>query len=258
LDEFGYQGDTNRPRSGQAGPGQAGPGQREDSGVAVTLDVWRVPPRAVPAALWRVAWLPRVLRRRPDVGFVKLLGTGRGSSFGIGAGDPCRWAALTVWRGSPRPLATFDRIATAHCRLALRPIASRGRWARRDPFATADRAGTAARGGPVLVLTRARIRPTRAAAFWRAIGPVAATLPAAPGLLATFGVGEAPIGFQGTVSIWADSEQVNRFAYRTAEHAAVVAATPARRWYAEDLFARMAVLDVTGDREVIGWNAERA
>ena len=34
-------------------------------------------------------------------------------------------------------------------------------------------------------------------------------------------------------------------------------ATPERRWYAEELFARLAVLDVTGDREVIGWNAER-
>jgi hypothetical protein len=108
------------------------------------------------------------------------------------------------------------------------------------------------------VLTRARLRPTRAAGFWRAIGPVAATLPGADGLLAAFGIGEAPIGFQGTVSVWAGGTEVNRFAYRTAEHATVVAATSQRRWYAEELFARLAVLDVTGDREVIGWSAERA
>jgi hypothetical protein len=113
-------------------------------------------------------------------------------------------------------------------------------------------------GGPVLVLTRARLRPSRAVPFWRAIGPVAAALPHADGLLTAFGIGEAPIGFQGTVSVWAGGADVNAFAYRTAEHAAVVRATPERRWYAEELFARLAVLDVTGDREVIGWNAERA
>jgi hypothetical protein len=237
--------------------------------VTVTLDVWRVPPRAVGGAVWRVARLPRALRRAGDVGFVKLLGTGRGSGFGVTAADPCRWAALTVWTASPRPLVAFDQIAAARCRLTLCPIASRGRWAGHEPFtwpaggpATRPAGGPATRpaetSGPVLVLTRARLRPSRALPFWRSIGPVAATLPAADGLLAAFGIGEAPIGFQGTVSLWADSAAVNAFAYRTAEHAAVVRATPERRWYAEELFARLAVLDVTGDREVIGWSAERA
>jgi hypothetical protein len=252
--------------------------------VTVTLDVWRVPPRAVPGALWRMARLPRALRRAGDVGFVKLLGTGRGSGFGVAAGDPCRWAALTVWTASPRPLDAFDRIATARCRLTLRPIAARGRWAGREPFApitgpdqtthgpaalspTAPTTRPAEFGpphhrpadpGPVLVLTRARLRPSRALAFWRAIGPVAARLRDADGLLAAFGIGEAPIGFQGTVSVWAGGADVNGFAYRTPEHAEVVRATPVRRWYAEELFARLDVLDVTGDREVIGWSAERA
>lgn len=227
--------------------------------MTVTLDVWRVPPRVIPGALWRVARLPRALRRGGDVRFVKLLGTGRGSGFGVTAADPCRWAALTVWTASPRPLVTFDRIAAAHCRLTLRPIATRGRWAGREPFVPITRsAESKSEDGPVLVLTRARLRPTRALPFWRAIGPVAAALPDADSLLAAFGIGEAPIGFQGTVSVWADSAAVNAFAYRTAEHAAVVRATPKRRWYAEELFARLAVLDVTGDREVIGWSAERA
>jgi hypothetical protein len=251
--------------------------------VTVTLDVWRVPPRAVPGALWRMARLPRALRRAGDIGFVKLLGTGRGSGFGVTAADPCRWAALTVWTASPRPLDAFDRIATARCRLTLRPTAARGRWAGREPFGptTPPGPGRTAPGpaapspmtpttrpappdlrpagpGPVLVLTRARLRPSRALAFWRAIGPVAARLRDADGLLAAFGIGEAPIGFQGTVSVWAAGADVNRFAYRTPEHAEVVRATPVRRWYAEELFARLDVLDVTGDREVIGWSAERA
>lgn len=223
----------------------------------VTLDVWRVPRTAVPGALLRMAWLPRALRRRRDVSFVKLLGTARG--FGVAAADPLRWAALTVWNAHARPIRSFDRIAAAHVRLTLRPTVSRGRWAGREPFTVeAPEGGGSESGRPVLVLTRARLRPTRAATFWRAIGPVAATLNDADGLLAAFGIGEAPIGFQGTVSIWAGGRQVNAFAYRTAEHAEVVRTTPVRRWYAEELFARLEVVEVTGVREVIGWSAERA
>ncbi|GAA1037663.1 hypothetical protein GCM10009557_51650 [Virgisporangium ochraceum] len=220
--------------------------------MTVTLDVWRVPGTAVPGALARMAWLPRALRRNRDVEFVKLLGTARG--FGVTAADPYRWAALTVWRAHARPITTFDRIAAAHVRLTLRPTATRGRWAGRRPFT----ASATATDGPVLIITRARLRPARAVTFWRAIGPVAATLNDAEGLLTAFGIGEAPIGFQGTVSIWADGRHVNAFAYRTAEHAEVVRRTPAHRWYAEELFARFEVLEVTGEREVIGWSTKQA
>jgi hypothetical protein len=60
------------------------------------------------------------------------------------------------------------------------------------------------------------------------------------------------------VSVWADASALAGFAYRTAEHLDVVAQTPVRGWYAEELFARLAILEVAGDREVIGWSAERA
>ena len=90
-------------------------------------------------------------------------------------------------------------------------------------------------------LTRARLRPAKALTFWRAVPPVAAELHRAPGLLARFGVGEAPLGWQGTVSVWRGATDLTRFAYRQPEHRAVVARTPADRWYAENLFARFAV-----------------
>ncbi|GIJ49868.1 hypothetical protein Val02_67540 [Virgisporangium aliadipatigenens] len=218
--------------------------------MQVTLDVWRLRPRVLPAMLWRVATGPAAVRRAHDVPFMKMLGTGRGSGFGPRSADLGRWAAITVWNGEPRPHAAVDRLAAAHCRLLLDPLTSHGRWSGHEPF---GRPAKKPDGGPILVLTRARLRPTRAIPFWRAIGPVAATLRDAPGLLATLGVGEAPLGFQGTVSIWADAADVSRFAYRTAEHANVVAETQVRRWYAESLFARLAVLDVVGAREVLGW-----
>jgi hypothetical protein len=78
-------------------------------------------------------------------------------------------------------------------------------------------------------------------------------LDAAPGLLARFGMGEAPIGWQGTVSVWRNPTDLIGFAYRRPEHRAVIARTPADRWYAEDLFARFAVREISGDRAVLSW-----
>ncbi|MEV6599431.1 monooxygenase [Actinoplanes sp. NPDC051346] len=221
----------------------------------VTLHVWRVPRRRVGRAFVRMATDPRRLRRLPGVRFGKLLGTGTGTSFGPGDADLTRYAAVVCWdRTDGGDLggvgAAWEAVATASARVELRPLASRGRWSRAAPF------GEPAGGrcdGPVLALTRARLRPAKALTFWTAVPPVARELAAAPGLLARFGVGEAPVGWQGTVSVWRDAADLTRFAYRQPEHRAVIARTASARWYAEDLFARFAVLDISGDRTVLGW-----
>jgi hypothetical protein len=235
----------------------------------VALHVWRLPGTAVPAALWRMAVDRGRLRRTPGVAFAKLLGTGRGSAFGPLDADPRRWAALVVWRdGPPRDTAVtraWDRLAEASCRLTLRPVASRGTWAGAAPFqptardtTTRDTTTRDTTAAPLLVLTRARLRVRRAPEFWQAIPLAAGGLADAPGLHAAFGVGEAPVGFQGTVSVWRGPADIARFAYRQPEHAEVVARTGQRRWYAEELFARFTVVDVAGDRGVIGWRETAA
>jgi hypothetical protein len=90
--------------------------------------------------------------------------------------------------------------------------------------------------------------------FWRAIGPPAFTAARAPGLVAAFGIGEAPLGWQGTVSLWRSMSDLVEFAYRQPAHTQVVRRSPTEGWYAEELFARFAVVRVSGDRDVIGWN----
>ncbi|WP_091463360.1 monooxygenase [Micromonospora inyonensis] len=237
------------------------PSGPEPVGGLVTLHVWQVGRSDLPRVLPRMALGPRRLRATDGVRFAKLLGTGTGTGFGPGDVDPTRWAALTVWT-SAEAAAGFDdspvgrswaRLARASVRLDLRPVASRGEWSRRRPF------GAPAGGrvtGPVLALTRARLRPRRALTFWRAVPPVAAALHHAPGLLARFGVGEAPLGWQGTVSLWRDPASLVEFAYRHPEHRAAIARTPTEGWYAEELFARFEVRAVTGARAVLGWTGD--
>jgi hypothetical protein len=54
--------------------------------------------------------------------------------------------------------------------------------------------------------------------------------------------------------VWRDTTDLVGFAYGRSEHRTMIAATPVRRWYAEELFARFMVLDADGDRDVLGWN----
>jgi hypothetical protein len=100
--------------------------------------------------------------------------------------------------------------------------------------------------GPVAAVTRARLVPRRAAAFWRAVPPVSADLHAGPGLRLAVGIGEAPVGLQGTFSVWDDAAALNDFAYRRSPHVAVVERTAREQWYAEELFARCALLGAEG------------
>jgi hypothetical protein len=228
----------------------------------VSLHVWRVPRRKLGRVLWRVARDRGRLRRSPGVRFAKVLGTGAGRQFGAGRADPGRWAALVVWDG-PASAAAFDRtpvarswraLATAYCRIDLRPLTVRGSWSGSQPFQPTEPPTE----GVVLALTRARLRPGRASVFWRAIGPVGAAADRAAGLLAAFGVGEAPIGWQGTITLWRSRRDLVEFAYRNPHHREVIARTPTQRWYAEELFARFAVLAVSGDRHVIDWAGDGA
>jgi hypothetical protein len=108
----------------------------------------------------------------------------------------------------------------------------------------------------MLALTRARLRPGQVPTFWRALRPAARAVMQAPGLLAAFGIGEAPIGWQGTVSLWRSERDLVEFAYQHPDHRRVVDETPVRQWYAEELFARFTVVAVSGDRDVIGWCGE--
>jgi hypothetical protein len=217
--------------------------------VNTSLHVWRVAPAAVPAALWRMA--RDRSPARAGARFVKLLGTGTG--FGPVPPDPTRWAALTVSDGPAPDFPGWARIAVASCRLDLLPLASRGTWGGREPFTPAPPRPPDRPDPAVLALTRARLRPRRTPTFWRAIGPVAAGLAGRTGLLAAFGIGEAPIGWQGTVSVWRRPADLIQFAYRHPEHLRAIDRTGATGWYAEELFARFAVTGVVGDTGVIGW-----
>jgi hypothetical protein len=190
------------------------------------------------------------VRRTPGLRFAKLLGTGDGRTFTVRDADPLRWGLLATWTDAAAADA-FERSAVVRswegsavesCRLDLRPVSSRGTWSGRSPFGDPVPTRT---DGPVAALTRARLRVASAAAFWRSVPPVSADLRGRPGLRSAVGIGEAPVGLQGTFSLWDSAAALKEFA-RGPAHAAVVARTEPERWYAEELFARFAVVGSRG------------
>ena len=217
----------------------------------VTLHLWRVAPRRVPAALARMGLDRGRVRRTDGVRFAKMLGTGDGRTFTVRDADPLHWGLLATWASLEAARAFEDgpvarawrRTAEEAYRLDLRPTVSRGRWSGRQPFGDP---APVREEGPVAAVTRARLRPSAAARFWAAVPPVSADLHRSPGLRAAVGIGEAPLGLQGTFSLWDSATSLRAFAHRGAAHQEVIARTPREGWYAEELFARFAVVGSSG------------
>jgi heme-degrading monooxygenase HmoA len=220
--------------------------------VIVTMDIWRVPTSALPRALLNMARHRRRIRGLDGCTFAKLLGTGTGERFTVSDADLHQWAVLAVWDQPDRanewrhsrPFAQWARIASEHAHFDLDPIASTGAWSKKTPFTMSGELPDPRR--PIAAITRARLRGTTSLRFWRAVPPVTMALHSAPGLMSAIGIGEAPIGLQGTFSLWESANAIRDFAYRDPAHLEVVRRTHDEGWYSEELFARFAVREMGG------------
>jgi hypothetical protein len=210
---------------------------------------WRIKASSIPLAIFFMASQRRSLRNQSGIKFFKLLGTGKGETFTPLDANSKRWGILVTIDESQ--INNFDnssvikgwrKIAISEYSAQLQPISSHGYWSKKQPFTPTIQNWN----GKVVAITRARIKWLQNFKFWRAVPPVTKSLHESPGLISAIGIGEAPIGLQGTFSIWQDGASLREFAYKGAAHAKAITATAENNWYAEELFARFAVITESG------------
>lgn len=211
---------------------------------------WKIEKSSLPFALFSMARDRRRLRQSRGVHFAKMLGTGTGENFTPSDADLSRWGALVVIDeaqldsfDSNVVIAGWKKRSASEVRLVLDPIAAHGLWSRSNPF---DWSHTPAADAKVVAITRARIKWLQNFSFWSAVPPVSNELHQSPGLIAAIGIGEAPIGLQGTFSLWESGKALRDFAYKGSAHQGAIEATHRFNWYAEELFSRFAVRHMRG------------
>lgn len=217
----------------------------------VRLSVWGVSGAGIARAFTRMATDRLLLRRVPGLMFWKLMGTGSGRTFTTRDADPRHWALLTTWSehrfadefAQSRPMTSWADMANEQLTVDMTPLISRGVWSGQTPFGDPH---PHRYDGPVAAITRARIKTSMWRQFWKNVPPVSEDLHNDPGLLFSMGIGEAPVGLQGTFSLWRDNLAISEFAQRRNPHRVVIERTHALDWYAEELFARFAVTRVSG------------
>jgi len=208
---------------------------------------WTIKPSRFPRAIHAMGFDRFRLMLDKNVSFHKSLGTGKGETFTPSDANALQWGLIA----SVEDIEKFDnsfvikrwrKISVSDYRAVLEPISSHGQWAGKEPFVATAKDWD----GAVAAVTRARIKWSQNFRFWRSVPPVTISLKSAPGLIAAIGIGEAPIGLQGTFSLWESAAAIREFAYKGAAHQKAIADTSTYKWYSEELFARFAVLDQRG------------
>ncbi len=216
----------------------------------VTLSFYRFDGFRARAWAFAMMGLARpAMARVKGIGFWKLCGSGSGVGFtpipNLGV-----YAVLATWPDAETasrqtetaaPFRRYQARAAESWTVLLSPTSVKGAWSGKTPFKeTATRSN-----GALAALTRATIRPSILARFWKRVPNISGVIGRDENVLFKIGVGEIPWLHQVTFSIWPDAQTMAGFA-RTGHHAEAIRAVRAENWFSEELYARFAVLSDRG------------
>lgn len=188
------------------------------------------------------------LARIPHIGFWKLCGSGSGEGF-TPIPNTAVYAVLATWPDAASASAAQDSPIFQRYRahaveswtVFMAADTARGEWSGQTPFNASAQNTT----GPLAALTRATIKPSILAKFWRRVPNISAVIGRDPNVVFKIGIGEVPWLHQVTFSIWPDAAAMHNFA-RTGPHAEAIKAVRADGWFNEELYARFTLLSDTG------------
>ena len=190
----------------------------------------------------------------PGLTSVKVMGSGHGGGFSLRP-SPSHQGLICTFTHADLALKFLDSSleqayrdrAAEFWSGVLTVQSARGYWDKQSWLATAPDAVAVQPGfeGPLAVLTRASILPSKAMAFWRYAPAAQAELSQSDGCLLSMGLGEAPLVRQCTFSLWRDTAAMSKFAHKGAHQVASSAAYK-HEFFSESMFVRMRVLEMSG------------
>lgn len=217
----------------------------------VVFSFFRYSVLRVPDAFLRMGFQRFLADRTMPPGIIRLMGCGGGDGFSVvpDLHAYCLMRVLADPRDERRLRQTrFYRsvadASTEQLHFTLTPVSGRGTWGGESVF---DYRGVQQPDRPLVVLTRARVAPTRARAFWRSAPEIRRQLRDTPGCDYHIGFGEHLLLTLATFSVWEDLARMQAFAYRTTPHHEAGRASRQEDWLSESMFVRFAIDRIEGD-----------
>jgi hypothetical protein len=178
----------------------------------------------------------------------KLMGSGASSGFGAKPNFG-RYAMIGIWETESDADTYFKEnvIWNNYIKKSynfqvhyLKNTMAHGSWGGQNPFLKAAEHDNEKK---VAVITRATIKWSHMLRFWKDVPNSSKDILAQEGLIFAIGIGEWPLRFQATFSIWENSTYMKKFAYQSKQHTNMILKTKNIGWYKEELFSRFLLVD---------------
>jgi hypothetical protein len=198
-------------------------------------------------AFMKMGLLPFFIKGRGLQEF-RLMGSGADSGFGAKPNFG-RYAFIGIWESRESSEEYFRASslwsfylngASHHKTYWLKNTMAHGLWGGKNPF---EKGSDHDPSSKVAVITRATIKWSHMLNFWKHVPASSAGIHNKEGLIFAIGIGEWPMRFQATFSIWENSEYMKKYAYESKQHTDMIKMTKQVGWYKEELFARFALVD---------------
>ena len=211
--------------------------------------VFTISPKYQYSALVKMAYAAVLFRRAEGCSFAKIMGSGSGD-FGLSRTPNFKvYAAILVWENEQamqhfektnRTFLKYQKISDSIKKFYGQAYQVHGKWGGIEPFKAQKEA--AIEDSKIIVLTRAKIRLSQMRNFWRSVPKTSEALTDVKGKLFSIGVGELPLLFQATISIWESQAHMREYAYKNPHHLDAIKKTKELNWYSEELFARFVLV----------------
>jgi hypothetical protein len=213
------------------------------------LSLMSYPSRSIPWGFSRLVIGKFPFRNTPGLKFVKVLGCGKHGGFDLNPSfnkqgllcvfDSLKSAEDFLYTSSI--IKTYQQHANEFFSVILQAYSSKGSWSKQTMAVTQKEP----LHGPIAGITRASIKLSKAAEFWRKAPPAQDSLERAPGCLLAAGIGEAPYLRQATFTMWETAASMDHYA-RSGAHLDAIKTAYRGEFFTESMFTRFVPFDPQG------------